>query len=59
MKMSFAIQFLTLQAERDAGIREAVCQKETMDVKYKADAKVEGDTRNLKLSTAAFNKYVK
>ena len=45
-----------VKAERDAGIREAECEKEAMDVKYKADAKIEGDTRNLQLSTASFNK---
>src|SRR5699024_11026894 len=32
-------------AERDAGIREAECQKESMDVKYNADSKIENSSK--------------
>jgi len=44
------------QAERDAGIKEAECERETMDTKYRSDTKIESDTRNLQLNTASFNK---
>ena len=58
MKSKFTKKYtlLNIQAERDAGIREAECEREAMDVKYKADTKIESDSRNLQLSTASFNK---
>jgi flotillin len=32
-----------LQVNRDAGIREAECEKAAMDVKYSTDAKIENN----------------
>ena len=32
-------------ANRDAGIREAECQKAAMDAKFETEAKIENDTR--------------
>ncbi len=32
-----------LQANRDAGIREAECEKASMDVKYSTDTKIENN----------------
>ncbi|KAG1951419.1 flotillin-2b [Pimephales promelas] len=46
------------EAERDAGIREAECKKEMMDVKFLADTKMADSKRELELQKAAFNKEV-
>ncbi|KAF7489343.1 Flotillin-2 [Sarcoptes scabiei] len=45
-------------AERDAGIREAECQKAAMDVKYAADTKIEDATRAYLTQKAAFDAEV-
>uniref|UniRef100_A0A8C8D3M9 Flotillin n=1 Tax=Oncorhynchus tshawytscha TaxID=74940 RepID=A0A8C8D3M9_ONCTS len=46
------------EAERDAGIREAECKKEMMDVKFLADTKMADSKRKLELQKAAFNQEV-
>merc|ERR1712051_329241 len=46
------------QANRDAGIREAECEKAAMDVKYNTDTKIEHDTRAYKLQCAKFDEEV-
>lgn len=46
------------EAERDAGIREAECKKEMMDVKFLADTKMADSKRELELQKAAFNQEV-
>nr|XP_061811902.1 flotillin-2-like [Nerophis lumbriciformis] len=46
------------EAERDAGIREAECKKEMMDVKFRADTKMADSKRELELQKAAFNQEV-
>ena len=38
--------FAPLQANRDAGIREAECAKAAMDVKYNTDTKIEDNSRS-------------
>ncbi|XP_023211004.1 flotillin-2-like [Centruroides sculpturatus] len=43
------------QAERDAGIREAECEKSSMDVKYGADTKIEDSHRLYQLQKANFD----
>jgi hypothetical protein len=47
-----------LQANRDAGIREAECEKAAMDVKYNTDTKIEDNSRAFKLQKANFDKEV-
>ena len=42
------------QAERDAGIREAECEKAAMDVKYNSETLIEGARRDLNLQKAFF-----
>merc|ERR1711973_541350 len=46
------------QASRDAGIREAECEKAAMDVKYSTDTKIEDNSRAFKLQKANFDKEV-
>lgn len=46
------------QANRDAGIREAECEKSAMDVKYETDTKIENNSRMYQLQTANFDKEV-
>jgi len=45
-------------ANRDAGIREAECQKAAMDAKFETEAKIENDTRAFKLESAKFDEEV-
>merc|ERR1711972_787505 len=46
------------QANRDAGIREAECEKSAMDIKYSTDAKIDDNSRAFKLQKANFDKEV-
>ncbi|XP_018326639.1 flotillin-2 isoform X2 [Agrilus planipennis] len=46
------------EANRDAGIREAECQKQAMDVKYATDTKIEDNTRMFKLQKANFDQEI-
>merc|ERR1719229_1485853 len=46
------------QANRDAGIREAECEKAAMDIKYSTDTKIEDNSRGFKLQKANFDKEV-
>merc|ERR1719288_602904 len=46
------------QANRDAGIREAECEKAAMDIKFETDTKIEDDTRAYKLQKANFDSEV-
>nr|XP_022901082.1 flotillin-2 [Onthophagus taurus] len=46
------------EANRDAGIREAECQKAAMDVKYSTDTKIEDNSRMFKLQKANFNQEI-
>ncbi|XP_022667775.1 flotillin-2-like [Varroa jacobsoni] len=46
------------QAERDAGIREAECDKSAMDVKYGANTKIEDSHRMFQLQKAQFDAEV-
>merc|ERR1719189_2934825 len=46
------------QANRDAGIREAECEKSAMDIKYSTDTKIEDNSRLFKLQKANFDKEV-
>merc|ERR1719242_1680292 len=46
------------QANRDAGIREAECEKAAMDIKYNTDTKIEDNSRGFKLQKANFDKEV-
>merc|ERR1719516_68332 len=46
------------QANRDAGIREAECEKAAMDIKYSTDTKIEDNSRGFKLQKASFDKEV-
>ncbi|XP_041749950.1 flotillin-2a isoform X6 [Coregonus clupeaformis] len=46
------------EAERDAGIREAECKKEMMDIKFQADTKMADSKRGLEMQKAAFNQEV-
>ncbi|XP_061394283.1 flotillin-2 isoform X1 [Musca vetustissima] len=43
------------EANRDAGIREAECEKSAMDVKYSTDTKIEDNARLFKLQKANFD----
>uniref|UniRef100_A0A8C4U6H6 Flotillin n=4 Tax=Falco TaxID=8952 RepID=A0A8C4U6H6_FALTI len=46
------------EAERDAGIREAECKKEMLDVKFLADTKIADSKRAFELQKAAFSEEV-
>merc|ERR1719186_963218 len=46
------------QANRDAGIREAECEKSAMDIKYSTDTKIEDNSRSFKLQKANFDSEV-
>ncbi|XP_055389063.1 flotillin-2 isoform X2 [Condylostylus longicornis] len=46
------------EANRDAGIREAECEKSAMDVKYSTDTKIEDNARMYKLQKANFDQEV-
>merc|ERR1711931_79263 len=46
------------QANRDAGIREAECEKAAMDIKYSTDTKIEDNSRGFKLQKANFDSEV-
>merc|ERR1719462_387620 len=46
------------QANRDAGIREAECEKSAMDIKYSTDTKIEDNSRGFKLQKANFDMEV-
>ncbi|NXB88376.1 FLOT2 protein, partial [Vidua chalybeata] len=46
------------EAERDAGIREAQCKKEMLDVKFMADTKIADSKRSFELQKAAFTEEV-
>ncbi|NXK48205.1 FLOT2 protein, partial [Chauna torquata] len=46
------------EAERDAGIREAECKKEMLDVKFMADTKIADSKRAFELQKAAFTEEV-
>ncbi|XP_072286487.1 flotillin-2 isoform X2 [Pyxicephalus adspersus] len=46
------------EAERDAGIREATCKKEMLDIKYLADTKIADSKREFELQKAAFSQEV-
>merc|ERR1719154_489875 len=46
------------QANRDAGIREAECEKSAMDIKYSTDTKIEDNSRGFKLQKANFDSKV-
>ncbi|XP_045465791.1 flotillin-2 isoform X1 [Harmonia axyridis] len=46
------------EANRDAGIREAECQKSAMDVKYSTDTKIEDNSRMFKLQKANFDQEI-
>ncbi|XP_014357268.1 flotillin-2 [Papilio machaon] len=46
------------QANRDAGIREAECEKSAMDVKYSTDTKIEDNNRMFKLQKAQFDQEI-
>merc|ERR1719466_682823 len=46
------------QANRDAGIREAECEKSAMDIKYSTDSKIEDNSRGFKLQKANFDSEV-
>ncbi|XP_043233897.1 flotillin-2-like isoform X2 [Amphibalanus amphitrite] len=45
-------------AQRDAGIREAECERAAMDVKYSTDTKIEDNTKAFKLQKAQFDREV-
>merc|ERR1719309_245140 len=46
------------QANRDAGIREAECEKSAMDIKYSTDTKIEDNSRAFKMQKANFDSEV-
>lgn len=46
------------EANRDAGIREAECDKTKMDTKFSADAKIADASRNYKMQKADFDQEV-
>ncbi|XP_063151011.1 flotillin-2 isoform X2 [Candoia aspera] len=46
------------EAERDAGIREAECKKEMLDVKFMADTKVADSKRAFEMQKAAFSQEI-
>merc|ERR1712193_150809 len=47
------------QANRDAGIREAECEKAAMDVKYNTDTKIEDNSRAFKLQKAKIQQKIR
>merc|ERR1712123_528496 len=47
------------QANRDAGIREAECEKAAMDVKYSTDTKIEDNSRACKLQAAKIQQKIR
>lgn len=46
------------EANRDAGIREAECEKSAWDVKYSTDTKIEDNSRMYKLQKANFDQEI-
>lgn len=46
------------QAERDSGIQESQCEKESMDVKFGSSTKVEDAKRSYQLEKSKFEKEV-
>ena len=46
------------QADRDAGIREAECEKEKTNVKYKSDTHVADAEREFKMKKAQYDKEI-
>lgn len=46
------------EANRDAGIREAECERSAMDVKYSTDTKIENNSRMFKLQKANFDQEI-
>merc|ERR1719384_1717549 len=52
------IEIGVAQANRDAGIREAECEKSAMDIKYSTDTKIEDNSRGFKSQKANFDKEV-
>ncbi|KAL2716020.1 LOW QUALITY PROTEIN: flotillin-2 isoform X3 [Vespula squamosa] len=46
------------EANRDAGIREAECEKAAMDIKYNTDTKIEDNARLFQLQKANFDQEV-
>merc|ERR1712123_291294 len=46
------------QANRDAGIREAECEKSAMDIKYSTDTKIEDNSRGFKMQKTNFDTEV-
>ena len=58
MNTTFTRHHDNVQANRDAGIREAECEKSAMDIKYSTDTKIEDNSRLFKLQKANFDKEV-
>merc|ERR1740137_437218 len=48
----------TAVVNRDAGIREAECEKSAMDIKYSTDTKIEDNSRAFKMQKANFDTEV-
>merc|ERR1719427_2240754 len=48
----------TAAVKRDAGIREAECEKSAMDIKYSTDSKIEDNSKGFKLQKANFDTEV-
>jgi len=46
------------QANRDAGIRQAECEKSAMDVKFATDSKIENNNKGFQLEKASFDSEV-
>ncbi|NP_001080298.1 flotillin 2 L homeolog [Xenopus laevis] len=46
------------EAERDAGIKEALCKREMLDVKYVADTKMADSKREFEMQKAGFSQEV-
>ncbi|CAL8276819.1 unnamed protein product [Arctogadus glacialis] len=46
------------EAERDAGMKEADCKREMMDIKFQADTKMADSKRELEMQKASFNQEV-
>jgi flotillin len=46
------------EANRDAGIREAECQKAAMDVRYEVDTKIANNKREYEMQQAIFDQEV-
>merc|ERR1719277_822166 len=47
------------QANRDAGIKEAECEKAAMDIKYSTDTKIEDNSRAYKLQAAKIQQKIR